>query len=137
MKTRTLTISVLLLAILLAPLAMAGEFEGRGPRGRGERPRRGPGGPGGFHGGIGRMLLGRAGERIGLTDEQREEIEAILGRGIVFAIVITMVTANLRSGIIDAATAIFTQVSATGVDQQEPTVFILVNLDIFMGKLPE
>jgi Spy/CpxP family protein refolding chaperone len=95
MKTRTLTISILLLAIVLAPLAMAEEPVRRGSRGgqggreRGDFQGR-PGGYGGFGsqadgfrggpgmgGGLDGLLLGRLAERLELTEEQRAEIKAI------------------------------------------------------------
>ncbi len=77
MKTRTLTISILLLAIVLAPLAMA-ERNQRGPHsGRecGDFHKR----PGGFsgHPGMGGFLLGRMADKLELTDEQRADIKAI------------------------------------------------------------
>ncbi len=77
MKTRTLTISILLLAIVLAPLAMA-ERNQRGPhsgREHGNFHKR----PGGFsgHPGMGGFLLGRMADKLELTDEQRADIKAI------------------------------------------------------------
>jgi Spy/CpxP family protein refolding chaperone len=95
MKTKTLTISVLLLAVVLAPLAMAadedyaprrgphgGQRGPRGPRGGQCGPEQGPGGFGGQHGmrqgNMGQFLLGRMGDRLELTDEQRTEIEGIV-----------------------------------------------------------
>ena len=90
MKTRTLTISILLLAVVLAPLAMAAEEPARrggrggqggpgGPRGefRGAPGRAGMGMYGG-QGDIGRMLLGRAAERLELTQEQKDQIKEII-----------------------------------------------------------
>ena len=83
MNTRTLTLSILLLAIVLAPLTMAEEPARRGPRGgqgRGNFQGR-PGGFGGHPGmgqdDIGRFILGRVGDRLELTEEQRTEIKGI------------------------------------------------------------
>ncbi len=77
MKTKTLTISVLLLAVVLTPLAIA-EPGQRGPRG-GHGERGGFGGhPGMGRGDMRQFLLGRMGDRLELTDEQRTEIEGIL-----------------------------------------------------------
>ena len=84
MNTRTLTLSILLLAVVLAPLALAEEPAPRGPRGgqgRGNFQGR-PGGFGGHpgmgRGDIGQFLLGRMGDKLGLTEEQRTEIKGIL-----------------------------------------------------------
>ena len=90
MKTRTLTLSILLLAVILAPLAMAQRGPQRGP-GSGECPdSQRPGGFGGRQGGgfgghpgmgrgdMGQFLLGRMGDKLGLTEEQRTEIKGIL-----------------------------------------------------------
>jgi Spy/CpxP family protein refolding chaperone len=83
MKTRTLTLSILLLAVVLAPLAMAEEPAPRGPRG-GQGRGNFQGGPGGFgghpgmgQGDIGKFILGRIGDRLELTEEQRTEIKGI------------------------------------------------------------
>lgn len=90
MKTKTLTITFILAAIILAPLALAApddgprrprgnqdSWQGQGPRGGGEQGRRGmrqgPGGGGNFA----QMLLGRMGKKLELTEEQKEAIEAI------------------------------------------------------------
>ena len=87
MKTRTLTISILLLAVVLAPLAMAAEEPApRGPRsGQGGRDRGdfqgrpgGFGGHPGFGGDMGGFLLGRLADRLELTEDQRAEIKAIM-----------------------------------------------------------
>jgi len=85
MKTRTLAISVLLLAVVLAPLAMAEEPVRRGPR-EAQRPNRGNfhgrtggfGGHPGMGGDMGGLLLGRLADRLELTEEQRAEIKAIM-----------------------------------------------------------
>ena len=80
MKTKTLAISILLLAVVLAPLAMAEEPAQRGPRGgQGGRSnfQRRSGGFGG-HPGMGGFLLGRMGDKLELTEEQRTEIKGIL-----------------------------------------------------------
>ena len=84
MKTRTLAISILLLAIVLTPLAMGAEDRApRGPRGPQAGPRQGRGGGmGGMgmfggQGDITRMLMGRFGERLGLTEEQKTAIKEI------------------------------------------------------------
>ena len=83
MKTRTLTLSILLLAVILAPLAMAEKPAPRGPhggQGRGNFQGR-PGGFGGHpgmgQGDIGQFILGRMGDKLELTDEQRTEIKGI------------------------------------------------------------
>ena len=82
MKMKTVMIGLVLMALVLAPMAMAAPGDGprgdRGPRGGDEQGRRGPAGPGGFQGGFGWMLLGRAGDKLALTDEQRDQIKAIL-----------------------------------------------------------
>ena len=87
MKTKTLAISILLLAVVLAPLAMAEEPARRGPRG-GQGPGHFQGQPGGFgghpgmgpmeQGGFAKRLLGRIGDKLELTEEQRESIQAIV-----------------------------------------------------------
>ena len=86
MNTRTLTLSILLLAVILAPLAMAEKPAPCGPyggQGRGNFQGR----PGGFgrhlgmgpmeQGGFAKLLLGRIGDKLELTEEQRESIKAI------------------------------------------------------------
>lgn len=96
MKTKTLMIGLILLALIAAPLAMAepegGPRDGRGPRDGGPRGGRmygGGGGPrggmygggmhgGGFGGGFGQMLLGRMAEKLELTDDQKTQIKAIV-----------------------------------------------------------
>lgn len=91
MKTKTLIISTLLLAIVLAPAAMATEERPRGPRGgqAGQgRPVQGRGGfggqPGSFRGpggmGGGDMMSRLAG-RLDLTEEQQDKIRAIQEEG--------------------------------------------------------
>jgi len=76
MKTRTLAISILLLTIVLAPMALAADEPApRGPRG----PRGGQGEPGGYGGprmGGGEMT-GRLVQMLDLTEEQKEKIDAI------------------------------------------------------------
>ncbi len=83
MKAKTLIISVILLAVVLAPVAFAHPGEGgrRGPGGFRGRP--GAGGPGGFqgrpeHGDTGMLLLGRIADKLGLSEDQRAEIKAIV-----------------------------------------------------------
>lgn len=89
MKTKTLVIATLLLAVILAPLAIA-EAEEAAPRGpRNGQARPGRGGFGGQpnrammpsrgmgEGNLTRLLLGRMGERLNLTDEQKEQIKTI------------------------------------------------------------
>ena len=77
MKTKTLTISILLLVVVLAPLAMA-EPDQRGPRGgREHRNFQGPRGGFGGHPGMGGFLLGRMADKLELTEAQRAEIKAI------------------------------------------------------------
>jgi Spy/CpxP family protein refolding chaperone len=90
MKTRTLTLSILLLAVILAPLAMAQRSPQRGPGSHDCPDPQGPGGFGGRQGGgfgghpgmgrgdMGQFLLGRMGDKLGLTEEQRTEIKGIL-----------------------------------------------------------
>lgn len=80
MKTKTLAISILLLAIVLTPLAMGAED--RAPRPRGPRDGQGPAaGPRGeFRGGPGMggdLLLGRMSEQLNLTEEQKAQIQTI------------------------------------------------------------
>ena len=80
MKTKKLAISILLLAVVLAPLAMAEEPAPRGPRGgqgHGGRPGGFGGHPGMGQGDIGQFILGRIGDRLELTEEQRTEIKGI------------------------------------------------------------
>ena len=80
MKTKTLAISILLLAVVLTPLAMAEEPAPRGPRGgqgRGGRPSGFGGHPGMGQGDIGQFILERMGDRLELTEEQRTEIKGI------------------------------------------------------------
>ena len=74
MRMKTLAISVLLLAVVLAPLAMAAEEPvRRGPRGDFHGRTGGFGG----HPGMGGFLLGRMADRLELTEEQRAEIKAV------------------------------------------------------------
>ena len=79
MKMKTLTISMLLLAVILAPLAMA-EPGQRNPRGDGprdfNRPRGLQGHPG-MGGDMGGFLLGRMAGKLELTDDQKADIKAI------------------------------------------------------------
>jgi len=92
MKTKTLTIGLIVMACVLAPLAMAGPNDGpggqRGPHGKGGGSF-GPHGGGGFQGrfqgpeaGVGNnfagMLLEGLGKRLNLTDDQKAQIKAIL-----------------------------------------------------------
>ena len=80
MKMKTLTISVLLLAIVLAPLAIA-EPGQRRPRGGQGGPEQGRGGFRGHPGMGGDMvghLLGRLADKLELTEEQRAEVKAIV-----------------------------------------------------------
>ena len=75
MKTKTLTISVLLLAMVLAPMALAADEPApRGPRGGYGGPGRGGlrGGPG-----MGGDMMGRMAQFLNLTEEQQEKIKAI------------------------------------------------------------
>ena len=89
MKAKTLTIALILTAVLLAPLAWAepedgprGDRDGWRRQGQGSRGgrdqghpgmRQGPGGGGNFA----QMLLGRMGEKLDLTDEQKKAIKTI------------------------------------------------------------
>ena len=88
MKTKTLMIGLILFALIAAPLVLAdpegGPRGGRGPRGGGGSYGGGPRGGGmqrhgGMHGGgFGQMLLGRMAEKLELTDDQKEQIKAIV-----------------------------------------------------------
>jgi len=72
MKTKTLAISILLLAIVLTPLAMGAEDNApRGPRGGGQGA---PGAPRGMRGGIGGDRLM---QQLDLTEEQQAKVKAI------------------------------------------------------------
>jgi Spy/CpxP family protein refolding chaperone len=82
MKTRTLIITLILTAVILVPLALAVPKDcprndqggpGQGSR-KEDRPRMGQG-PGG--GSLAQMLLGRMGQELNLTDEQKESIKKI------------------------------------------------------------
>lgn len=81
MKTKTLMIGLVLTAVILAPLAIAADEDDppRGPRSSGFQRPAGPGQrPGrGFRGDLARQLMGRLGERLALTDEQKEQIRSI------------------------------------------------------------
>lgn len=70
MNTKTLTLTVLLAALILTPLAIAAP-DGA-PRERGGR-----GGFGGGRGGMGNILNGRMAEELELTEAQKEKIKAI------------------------------------------------------------
>ena len=63
-------------------------------------------------------------------------LEPLLRRRIKFTIVITVVTAYLRSGFVDSASPIFSQKLAGGLRQEEPAILILVDLYVFMRQLP-
>jgi Spy/CpxP family protein refolding chaperone len=87
MKKRTFTISLLLAACILAPLAMAEDAPApRGPRhGQGRNFQDRPGEFGGHpgmgpmeQGGFAKHLLGRIGDKLELTEAQRESIQAIV-----------------------------------------------------------
>ena len=77
MKTRTLMVGLLLIALVAVPLAIAAP-EDDSPRGnqRGARE----GGPRGMmgQGDLAQMLLGRMGEELGLTEAQKEKIQSIV-----------------------------------------------------------
>jgi Spy/CpxP family protein refolding chaperone len=73
MKIRALVITTCLVTVALAPAALLAQGFPGGP-GRG-----GPGGPG--HGPGLERLLHRLGDELGLTDTQRDEIDAILAAG--------------------------------------------------------
>jgi len=73
MKTKTLAISVLLLAVVLAPLALAEEPIRRGPRSEHGRF----GGRSAMNGDMAGLLLGRLADKLELTEKQRESIKAI------------------------------------------------------------
>ena len=85
MKTRKLTITLILAAIILAPLALAAAEEnprgskkerGRPPR---QKPTSRPAPPtrGSARGDLAQMLLGPMGQKLKLTDEQQKKIKAI------------------------------------------------------------
>lgn len=82
MKARTLILTIAAAALVAAPALTnaqqgAGDCDGTGPHG-GAKMHGGPGGPGGPDGhGLLRMLP-RLAERIGLTDTQHDQIEAII-----------------------------------------------------------
>lgn len=80
MKTKTLAISILLLAIVLTPLAMGAEDNApRGPRGGGQgAPGTDRGMRGGMMGGgMGGDMQGRLMQQLDLTEEQQAKIKAI------------------------------------------------------------
>ena len=77
MKTKTLIMTVALIAVILAPVALAAPDGPRGPRGGGGGPGQGRGGFGGGGGNIAQMILGRMGEELNLTDEQKASITKI------------------------------------------------------------
>jgi protein CpxP len=75
MKTKTVAISVLLLAIVLAPMAMAADEPApRGPRGGQGDPGQGRGGRAGMGGGD---MQGRMMGQLDLTEEQQKQIKSI------------------------------------------------------------
>lgn len=80
MKTKTLIITVILVAAIVAPLALAAPEDG--PRNRGPQGLRGnfdrPGmGMGMGDGNFAQAVLGKMGEELNLTDEQKESIKKI------------------------------------------------------------
>ncbi|MBC8379473.1 MAG: Spy/CpxP family protein refolding chaperone [Planctomycetes bacterium] len=88
MKTKHLILTVLLAALIVAPLALAAPGDGprgprdgqdgqqgQGPRGEGRMGMR-PQGPG-RGGNLAQMLQGRLGKELNLTDEQKEAIKTI------------------------------------------------------------
>ena len=78
MKMKTPAISVLLLAIVLAPMAMAADEPApRGPRGGQGDPGQGRGGPGGRAGMGGGDMQGRMMGQLDLTEEQQKQIKSI------------------------------------------------------------
>jgi len=75
MKTKTLAISILLLAIVLTPLAMGAEDNApRGPRGGSQGD---PGVPRGMRSGMGGDMQTRLMQQLDLTEEQQAKIKAI------------------------------------------------------------
>ena len=79
MKATRLMMSLGAIALVAVPIVVLAQGPGGGPADcpRGTSMGKGPGGPEGGHLGF---LLGRVGDKIGLSDEQRSQIEAILGQ---------------------------------------------------------
>ena len=75
MKMKTVSISVLLLAIVLAPMAMAADEPA--PRGGQGNPGQGRGGPVGRAGMGGGDMQGRMMGQLDLTEEQQKQIKSI------------------------------------------------------------
>lgn len=65
------------------------------------------------------------------------QLKTIFGRNIVFAIVIGILTTNLRALVIDSAFSVIPQMTAAVIGQQKPAVLILVYLDILVRHLPK
>ena len=88
MNARTIILTITAAALIAAPGAVfaqqgPGDCDGTGPHGRMGGPGEG-GGPGGFGGQGGHHLLrmlDRVGDRIGLTDAQKTQIQAIVDAG--------------------------------------------------------
>ena len=65
------------------------------------------------------------------------QVEAFFARNVELAIVVGMVAAGLRAGLVDAATAVGLQVCASAFEQQVPGAFIPEGMDALVRHLPE
>ena len=65
------------------------------------------------------------------------QVEAFFTRDVEFAIVVGVIAAGLRAGLVDAAAAVGLQVCAFAFEQQVPVAFIPEGMDALVRHLPE
>ena len=65
------------------------------------------------------------------------QIEAFFARDVALAIVVGVIAAGLRAGLVDAAAAVGLQMCASDFEQQVPGAFIPEGVDALVRHLPE
>lgn len=65
------------------------------------------------------------------------QFETFFARNVSFAIVVGVVAAGLRTGLVDAAAAIWLQMGASALEQQIPGAFIPESMDALVRHLPQ
>ena len=92
---------------------------------------------------LGRRIAGRPAFETLLAESQQAlvigkvEVESVLGRCIVFAIIVTVLAADHRPYLVDVAPAIRQQVLASRIEHQVPATLVLVDADTLVRNLPQ